>query len=159
MQPRTCESDKGFEVLFEFFLACGESAEVFESGEAAFDAIALSIEFFIVSSLLFSVGLGGHDGDRSHGFDMVEDSLAVIAFVGKHPLCLTLAKQFDGLGAVVDLAPGHEEVNRQAQFIGEQMDLRRQTSSGAPQSLVRAPFLRPVAACWWARTMVESIMR
>jgi hypothetical protein len=28
------------------------------------------------------------------------------------------------------------------------MDLGRQTSSGTPQSLVRAPFLRPVAACW-----------
>jgi hypothetical protein len=28
------------------------------------------------------------------------------------------------------------------------MDLGRQTSSGTPQSLVGAPFLRPVAACW-----------
>ena len=36
---------------------------------------------------------------------------------------------------------------RQAQFIGEQMNLGRQASSGTPQSLVGAPFLRPVAAC------------
>jgi hypothetical protein len=28
------------------------------------------------------------------------------------------------------------------------MNLGRQTSSGTSQSLVRAPFLRPVAACW-----------
>lgn len=132
---------------------------MFEFGEAAFDAIALSVEFFIVSSLLFSVGFGGHDGNRSHGFDVVQDGLAIVTLVGEHPLGLSLAEQFDGLSAVVDLATGHEEVNRQPQFVGQQMDLGRQTSSGTPQSLVRAPFLRPVAACWWARTMVESIIR
>jgi hypothetical protein len=41
------------------------------------------------------------------------------------------------LGTVVDLATGHEEVNRHPQFVGLQMDLRRQTSSGKPQSLER----------------------
>lgn len=137
----------------------GEAAEVVEFGEAAFDAIALSVEFFIVSSLLFSVGFGGHDGNRSHGFDVVQDGLAIVALVGQRPLGLSLAEQIDGLGAVVDLATGHEEVNRQPPFVGQQMDLGRQTSSGTPQSLVFAPFLRPVAACWWARTMVESIIR
>jgi len=59
MQPCASKSDECFEVLFEFLVASGESAEVFEPGEAAFDAVALSIEFFIVSSLLFSVGFGG----------------------------------------------------------------------------------------------------
>jgi hypothetical protein len=44
---------------------------VFELGEAAFDAVALSIEFFVESSLSFSVGFGGHDSNRSHAFDVV----------------------------------------------------------------------------------------
>jgi hypothetical protein len=39
------------------------------------------------------------------------------------------------------------EAQRQAQFVGQQVDLGRQTTSGTPQSLVCAPFLRPVAAC------------
>ena len=43
---------------------------------------------------------------------------------------------------------GHGEVHGQAQLVGEQVDLGRQTSSGTPQSLVFAPFLRSVAACW-----------
>jgi hypothetical protein len=132
---------------------------VLESGEASFDAVALSIELFIVSSLLFSVGLGGHDSNRSDGFDVVQDGLAVIALVGQHPFRLSLAEQSDGLGAVVDLATSYEEVDRHPQFVGQQVDLRRQTSSGTPQSLVLAPFLRPVAACWWARTIVESIIK
>jgi hypothetical protein len=97
---------------------------------------------------LLAVALGGYDGDRSHGLDVVEDLLAVVALVGQHPPGLALSEQSDGLGTVVDLSGGNEEVDRQAQLIGQQMDLRRQTSSGAPQSLVRAPFLRPVAACW-----------
>ncbi len=134
--------------MLEFFVACGESAKVLESGEAPLDAIALSIEFFVVNPLLFSVGFGGHDRDRSHGLDVVQDGLTVIALVGQYPLGFSFSEQIDGLGAVVDLTAGHLEVHRQAQFVGQQMDLGRQTTSGAPQSLVRAPFLRPVAVCW-----------
>jgi hypothetical protein len=58
------------------------------------------------------------------------------------------AKQLDGLGAVIHQAARDKKVQGQTQFIGEQMNLCRQTSSGTPQSLVCAPFLRPVAACW-----------
>jgi hypothetical protein len=54
---------------------------VLEPGEAAFDAVALSIEFFVVSPLLFSVGFGGHDSNRSHGFDVVQDGLAMRSWV------------------------------------------------------------------------------
>ena len=97
------ECDEGIEVLFEFFVACGESAEVFESGETSFDAIAVSIEFFVVGSLLFAVGFGGHDRDRTHGLDVMEDGLTVVSLVGQHPLGVSLSEQFDGLGAVVDL--------------------------------------------------------
>ena len=121
---------------------------MFESGEAPLDAIALSIEFFIVGPLLFSVGFRGYDRDRSHGLDVIEDGLAVVSLVGQHPLGLSLSEQIDGLGTVVDLAAGHPEVHGQAQVVGQQVDLRCQTSSATPQSLVRAPFLRPVAACW-----------
>ena len=132
---------------------------MFESGEASFDAVALSIEFFVVYSLLFSVGFGRHDCGRSHSLDVIEDGLAIVALVGQHPLGLSFPEQLHGLSAVVDLPSRDQKIHWQAQLIGQQMDLRRQTSSGAPQSLVFAPFLRPVAACWWARTMVESIIR
>lgn len=120
---------------------------MFEPGEASLDAVPLSIEFFVVGAWPFAIRLGGHDGDRSHGLDMIQDGLAVVALVGQHPLGLSFSEQIDGLGAVVDLTAGDEEVHGQAQFVGEQMNLRRQTSSETPQSLVRAPFLRPVAAC------------
>ena len=47
----------------------------------------------------------------------------------------------------MDLASGDAKIYGQTQIVGQQMNLGRQTSSGTPQSLVRAPFLRPVAAC------------
>jgi len=58
-----------------------------------------------------------------------------------------LPQQFDGLCAIVHLAAGNAKIQRQAGFIRQQVNLGRQTSSGTPQSLVRTPFLRPVAAC------------
>jgi glucoamylase len=68
-------------------------------------------------------------------------------------------QQSHRLSAVVDQSCGDEEVDGQTPLIGQQVDLRRQTSSGAPQSLVFAPFLRSVAACLWTRTIVESIIK
>ena len=159
MEPSAGECDECFEIDFEFFVPRGESAEVFESGEAALNAIALFVEGFVIGAWLFAVAFGRDHGDRAHAGDMLNDGVAVVALVGQHRLGLAVSQQGDGLGAVVELPCGHGKVDRQAQLIGEQVDLSRQASSGTPQSLVFAPFLRPVAACWWARTMVESIIR
>jgi hypothetical protein len=77
---------------------------VLEFGEASLDAVALSIEVFVVWVLVPAAGQGGYDRDRTHRCDVSADRLAVIALVGHHPLGLALPKQHDGLGAVVDLA-------------------------------------------------------
>jgi hypothetical protein len=131
-----------------FFVARGESAETLEFTEATFDAIALFVEIFVVLALYLAVSSGRDHSFGSHGFNMLYDCVRIVALVGQHGLGLVLAQQLDSLGAVIHLAAGDKKVQGQAQFIGEQMDLGRQTSSGTPQSLVRAPFLRPVAACW-----------
>jgi hypothetical protein len=78
---------------------------------------------------------------------VLDDGVCVVTLVGQHGLGTALAQQRDGLRAVVDLSTCNQKVQRLAQFVGQQMDLGRQTSSGTPQSLVRAPFFRPVAAC------------
>jgi hypothetical protein len=119
VQPRACKGDKSFEVLFEFFVASGEAAEVLELGEATLDAIALSIEHFVVGSLLLAVGFGGDDGDRVHSLDVIKDGLTVIPLIGQHPLGLSFSEQIDGLSAVIDLAAGDEKIHRQAQVVGQ----------------------------------------
>lgn len=130
-----------------------------QPAEAAFDAVALFVELFIVLALLLPAPAGGDDRFGLHRFDMGQDAVAVIAFVGDDGFGLTLSEQFHRLRAVIDLSGGDAEVDRLSILIGEQVNFGRQTSSGTPQSLVCAPFLRPVAACWWARTIVESIIR
>lgn len=148
MQPSASEGDEGFEAGFGFFVSRGESAKTLEFAEAALDPVALFVEIFVVLALYLAVPFGWNHGFCSHGFNVLNDGVGIVALVGKHGLSLVLAQQLDGLGAVIHLAARDEKVQGKAQFIGEQMNLGRQTSSGTPQSLVFAPFLRPVAACW-----------
>ena len=132
---------------------------MFESAEAAFDAVALLVEGLVVLPLQLAIALGRNNGLGSPRFNVFHDGIRVVARVCENGFGLTLAQEINRLRAVVDLAAADAEVQRFAAFVGEQVNLARQTSSGTPQSLVRAPFLRPVAACWWARTMVESSIR
>jgi hypothetical protein len=120
---------------------------VFQATETAFDAIALFVKLLVVLTLLFAGPFGRDDRFGAHPFDVRHDGVSVIALVGDDGLGLPLPEQLHGLRAVVDLTGGDAEVDRLALLVGQQVDLRRQTSSGTPQSLVRAPFLRPVAAC------------
>ena len=106
------------------------------------------VEVFVVLALYLAVTFGWDHGFGSRRFNVLYDGIGIVALVSKYGLGLVLAQQLDGLGAVIHLAASDKKVQGQAQFIGEQMNLGRQTSSGTPQSLVRAPFLRPVAACW-----------
>jgi hypothetical protein len=54
---------------------------------------------------------------------MAEDRVGIVALVREYGLGRTFAQQSDGLSAVVGLASGQEEAERQAKFIGEQVDL------------------------------------
>jgi hypothetical protein len=126
----------------------GETAETLEFTESTFDAIALFVEIFVLLALYLAVSFGWDYGFGSHGFNVLNDGVGIVALVGKHGFSLVLAQQLDGLGAVIHLPARDKKVQGQTQFIGEQMNLRRQTSSATPQSLVCTPFLRRVAACW-----------
>ena len=76
------------------------------------------------------------------------DRVGVVAPVGEDGFGLLALQQFRGGSVLASLSCGDAELERQAVLIGQQVDLRAQTSSGTPQSRVfGAPFLRPVAAC------------
>jgi hypothetical protein len=121
---------------------------VFEAVEASFDAVALFVELAVVGSGLFPVPSWWDNGDRAQAMHLSYDLSRVVALVCDHGLGLLTFEQKDGLGIFSGLSSRDAEVHRQTVFIGQQMDLGAQTSSGTPQSLVfRAPFLRPAAAC------------
>jgi hypothetical protein len=133
---------------------------VFEAVEAAFDAVALLVEFTVVGPGLFSVASGRDDCDRAQALYLCDDLGGVIALVGDDRFGRLTFEQPDRLGILGGLACSDAEGDGQAILIGQQMDLGAQSTSGTPQSRVfGAPFLRPAAACWCARTMVESSIR
>ena len=141
------DRDGGVEVLFEFVEARGESSELFEMGEGPFDAISLAIEGSVEAALHFAHRTRWDDGSDAAVAEVIEDRIGVVSFVGQYGLGAAVAEQSDGLGAVMGLATGQHEAERQAKLIGEQVDLGRQTSSTPPQSGLRSPFFRAVAAC------------
>ena len=147
VQPSAGEGDGCLKAASAFAGASGESAEVFEPVEAAFDAVAELVEGAVVWPLHFAADLGGDDCLGSHGLDGGNDGGGVIAAVGHYDLGLAARKQRQSFGELRRL-PGREtEGNRLAQAVGQQMNLGAQSTSGTPQGLVFAPFLRPVAAC------------
>ena len=147
MQSGAGELDGSGEGVSVFAVPCGKAAELFETVEAAFDAIAKPVQDGVVRARLTSVEAGRDDRFGSHTLNMIEDGLAVIATISDHDFGVPLFQQREGLGIVAALPGRDPEGQRLTQAVNQQVNLGRQTASASPQSLV-APFLRPVAACW-----------
>ena len=135
------------EAGFGLLITGSQTAELLQPAETALDSIALFVELLIVPALFLPATPGGDDRFGLHRFDMGQDGFRVVAPVSDNRIRLALSEQLHGLGAVVDLPGGDAEVDRLSMLIRQQVNFGRQTSSGTPQSLVCAPFLRPVAAC------------
>lgn len=136
------------EILLEFIEPSRESAELFEVREGSFYAVSLAIEVAVEVALDLAHGTRRNDGLDVPFGEMAEDGVGIVALVSEYGFGLAVAEQRDGLGAIVGLAASQHEAKGKAKRIGEQMDLGRQTSSTPPQSGLRSPFFRAVAACW-----------
>ncbi len=99
-------------------------------------------------ALHLAIDLRGDYCFGSHGFYSGDDGAGVVAAVGHHDLGLATGQQGQCLGKLARLAAGQAEADGLAKAVGQQVNLGAQSTSGTPQSLVFAPFLRPVAACW-----------
>jgi hypothetical protein len=131
-----------------FAVACGESAEVFESAEATLDAVTEFVKSAIMGSLLLPADFGRDHCHSAHRFDRGHDCVRVIAPIRHDDLRRAAHQQRQRFGELPSLTTGEPEGDRLTQAVGQQMDLRAQSTSGTPQSLIFAPFFRPVAACW-----------
>ncbi len=58
-------------------------AILFETREAAFNAVPLFIELLVVGPLLFAVGLGWDDRLGFLGLNVLDNGVCIIAFVGQ----------------------------------------------------------------------------
>lgn len=68
-----------------------------------------------------------------------------------------MAEQVVSSLAVMALPSGQAQPDREALPVDDRMDFGRETASGTIETMISIPLLA-VAACWWARTEVLSII-
>src|SRR5690554_4954012 len=156
------KAEEGEEVAGAAIIAGGESAKMLQFVEAALDAVALAIERCVERNEHLAAAARGDHGFHPGRRDVLANGVAVVGLVGNDGVAGGAVQQRRGRAAVVHLAAGQQEAQRPPERVGNEMDFGRQSASGTPQSLVRAPFLAPplpVAACWCALTRVASSIR
>jgi hypothetical protein len=133
--------------LLKFCRSVAESSELFEVGEGAFDTVSLAIQRSIEASLHLAQAARREDGSNAAFSQRIQDGVGVLAFVGEHRFRLQVAQQCQRPGAVVSLAAGQHKGERQAEFVGHQVNYGRQTTAAPLQNCLRRPFFRAEAAC------------
>src|SRR5271166_4547761 len=121
--------------------------------------MARAIKFSVVVARRGPVGSWrDHRGLPSGRQRLKYASIGVERLVGDQRIGLHRGQQVVRPLQVVCLATGQEEADWVAQCVDQGMDLGAQTAARAANRLVLAGFFWAPALCWWARTMVLSII-
>jgi hypothetical protein len=156
-EARGSQGDGGEEVSRQLVVSRCDSSEVFQLVEESLDEVAQAVDCVIDRSLLFSVALRGDVRLGAVLGDQFEDGLGVVAAVGDRiGGGLQPVEQSRHGGFVGGLPRRQDEPDRQPVGTDDGVDLGAQSSTRTTDGVIRAPFFPP-AACWWARTMEESI--
>lgn len=166
-----------------FLVAGGDASPLFEAVDAPLDGVALFVGLAVEGWWSAASAASAEPvaalvcGDGDHGPDA---ALAQVFADGAGGVCLVGEDHVrPGAGSssptgdpqaghelgkgrcVTGLSGGEDEREGPAAGIGGEVDLRGQSAAGTADGVVagfagRGPFLRAPAACWWARTIVES---
>ena len=93
---------------------------MFEAIRAAFDAIALLIEFATVYLLDFAASAARNHGDCAQAFDLGGDGGRVVALIGEHDFGMAAFEQMDGFAILPSLSCREAEGDRIAFAVGQQ---------------------------------------
>src|SRR3954451_2513893 len=153
------KSDNGAVIPGGFFEAGCNAAELLELAEAAFHEMALRIEMLVQRIFERARRVVGNDGDGFLRGDVLAQVIGVVGCVRHDNLGREAFDQGCCLRGVALLTCGQDESHWAPQASNGQMYFGAQATTRAAKRLIfRPPFLAP-AACWWARTMVESTIR
>ena len=143
----------------QFFITGRNSSELFELTDEILDQMACLVHLSIKIARRLATALGwDHRGfaRRQQGFD--HSRIGVERFIGQQGIGPHLRQEHIGALKVMRLTAGQEEGKWIAQRIDHEMDLCAQPAFAAPDRLVFTLFFWAPALCWWARTIVLSIM-
>jgi hypothetical protein len=131
---------------------------VFELAEEALDQVALAVEPLGEARLPFAVGFCGNVGRGALLLDQRAEAISVISLVGQHDRAgAEMIEQLVGDLAVMRLAGGQAEPDREALRVDDGVDFGREPAARATETVISTP-LFAVAACGWTRTEVLSII-
>src|SRR5690606_19808394 len=127
-----------------------------DATEKAFDQVSITISTAVVLPGRDAVGTRRDNCLGARCFDTHNQRVGVVPFVGNQA---GIGHADDQIVRALDV--GHlpcrqDHTQRLAQGIDGEVQFGRQAASGAPECLRAGFFLAP-EACWWARTMVESM--
>ena len=119
------ESD---ETTCEFFIASGNASTPLEFVDKTFDDVAFSVADAIIVPWLLSIAAGGDDHLYLLGCEQLSQRVRIVAFVGNYGIKIERGEQRFGLGHVMALTPGQDELEGKAQGIDEEMDLAAESA-------------------------------
>jgi hypothetical protein len=108
---------------------------VLDAAEEPFDEVAMTVDCFAPLNVLASIGPRRDDDLGAHACDQVSQGLGVVGFVRRHAFGRHAAQQLWRLSDVVHLPLGKAALNQLADGIDHDVNLRRQSASGAPERL------------------------
>ena len=142
-----------------FFVAGRDAAKLFEPIDTALDEIAPLIRFPIIFNRCLAIGPRRDNGLDASVHQIVANFVAVVALVAEEFVRIHIVKFHQRIIAfdLVHLAAGDIESQRVAFGVRAEVDFGREAAARAAERLlILIPPFTP-AACWCARTIVESM--
>jgi len=126
-----------------------DGAEVLELRKEPFDEISHLVDLGAEGWLLFAIAQRPDVRERTLIGKPLADGIAVVGAVGKQNRSIAYAVQHGLEGfAIVGLASGQLERDREPVAIDDRVDLGRVPAAGAAHAIAEPPFLWPFAPCW-----------
>ena len=141
----------------ELVVAGGDGAKVLEFIEEALDEIALAVEGKVTGWRRLTVGLG-----RDYRCDLslrkrVAERIGIVGLVRDESFRIDRFEQRLRASQIMGLTRREHHLDGIAKRINNNVYFGGQSAAGPADRLVTV-FFRAPALCWWARTMVASII-
>src|ERR1035438_9289812 len=140
----------------ELVVPSGNAPKLLDASEESLDEIAILVQMGIVRPEFLAVGARRDNRLRRAGSNGLDQSIGIVALVAYDCLGGDTGNQVGGMVDIGDLSSAQNQPQWIAQRIHRGVHLGAQSAARAPDRLSAFFFWAP-AACWWARTMVESI--
>jgi len=139
--------EAGEEIARGFFIAGCDTSEMLDDIEEPFDEVSLAIEREVTWALDLPAGLGRDDHGDAARFEIVNETVGIIALIAEKRSRLYLVGQQFGLLDVVNLATCEAEHQRIAERIDDGVDLGRQSTARTADRFIDAAFFKAPALC------------